>query len=122
VHGFRAAHRLDRVLERRGVHAVLLEDAARFALVLGGRQQEKLGGDELVAALRGFLVGEVQQVVQVAGDGDLAAGAFHPGKARNGLVHGLAQGAHVGAGALQERDGAAVLLGEERGEQGAGAR
>ena len=39
-----------------------------LALVLRGGEQEQLGGDELVAALGGFLVGEVEQVVEVARD------------------------------------------------------
>jgi len=40
-------------------YSMLLEQASTFAFVVGKRQQEHLGGDELVAALLRFLVGEV---------------------------------------------------------------
>ena len=63
------------------VSAVLLEQAPGLALVVGQREQEQLGGDELVAALLRFLVGEVEQIVEVARDRDLAALPFDLGQA-----------------------------------------
>jgi hypothetical protein len=41
--------------------ARVLEHAAGLALVVGEREQEQLAGDELVAALGGFLVGQVER-------------------------------------------------------------
>ena len=78
-----AAHGLDRGLERLARQPVLLEQPAGVALVVGEREQEQLAGDELVAALGRFLVGEVEQVVEVARDADLAAGALDLGQARD---------------------------------------
>ena len=60
--GLAAAHRVDRLFQRRARHAMLLEQASGFALVVAGRQQKHLAGDELVAALLRFLVGQVEQV------------------------------------------------------------
>ena len=59
-----AAHRLDRPLQVLPGRTVLLEQPSGLALVLGQGEQEQLGGDELVAALLGFLVGQVEQVRQ----------------------------------------------------------
>jgi hypothetical protein len=55
-----AAHGLDRVLQRLLRQARVLEHPAGLALVVGEREQEQLAGDELVAALGGFLVGQVE--------------------------------------------------------------
>ena len=70
------AHGLDRAGERLLVEAGVLEHAAGLALVVGERDEEQLARDELVAALGGFLVGEVERVGEVARDADLAAGAL----------------------------------------------
>ena len=72
-----AAHRVDRTFQRLAREARLAQQPAGLALVVDRGEQEHLGRDELVAALRGFLVGEVEQVVEVARDRDLAAGSFH---------------------------------------------
>ena len=92
------------------VGAVLLEQASGLALVLGQRQQEQLGGDELVASLLGFLVGEIEQIGQLARDVDLAAVALDLGQALDARAQGLAQRRHVDAGLGQDRGGAAILL------------
>ena len=112
-----AAHRLDRRLERLARQAVLLEQPAGLALVVGEREQEELARDELVAALDRFLVGQVEQVVEVARDGDLAALPLdlrqpldRLGERRLDLGHG-----HARAG--EQRRGAAVLLVQQRGQQ-----
>ena len=73
-----AAHRLDRRLERLAGEAGVLQQPAGVALVVGGGQQEKLARDELVAALGRFLVGQVEEVVEVARDRDLAALCLRP--------------------------------------------
>ena len=83
---------------------------------LGRREQEELGSDELVAALGGFLVGEVEEPVEVARDGEVALGSLHLGHALDQILQGLPEGGHVGPGALHDRGRAAVLLVEE-GEQ-----
>ena len=44
-----------------------------LALVVGEGQQEELAGDELVAALARLLVGEVEEVVEIARNRDFAA-------------------------------------------------
>jgi hypothetical protein len=75
-----AANGVDRGVERLASQPLFLEQPARRSLVVGERQQEELAGDELVAALRRFLVSQVEQVVQVAGDRDLAAGALDLGQ------------------------------------------
>src|SRR5690606_1159889 len=67
-----AAHGLDRGLQRLARQAVLLEQAAGLALVLTQREQEHLAGDELVAALLRLAVGDVEQVVEIAPEADLA--------------------------------------------------
>jgi hypothetical protein len=72
--GLPTAHRLDRRLELLAVQAGLARDAARVALVVGQREQHHLGGDVLVAAPGGLLLGEVQQPHSVAPDLDVAAG------------------------------------------------
>jgi hypothetical protein len=73
-----AAHGHDRGLQRFAAQAVLLGETAGFVLVFGQGEQEHLAGDELIAALLGFLVGQVEQVAEVATDGDVAAVALQP--------------------------------------------
>src|SRR5213078_3921316 len=111
------ADRLDRVVGRRRRRAVLLEKPAGLALVLEGREQEELGGDELVAALGRFLVGEVEEVVEVPGDGDLASLPLDLGKPADGVLERLLEGARIHPRALEERRRAALLLVEQRQEQ-----
>ena len=95
----------------------LLEQAAGVALVLREREQEQLARDELVAALDGFLVGQVEQVVEVARDRDLAAGALDLGQAVDRLLERVLQARHGDPGAREQRRRAAVLLREQRRQQ-----
>src|SRR4029434_3370917 len=89
----------------------------RLALVLQGGEQEELGGDELVAALCRFLVGEVEEVIQVAGNRDLAALPFDLRQAPDRILQVLAKAAHGDPRALEERGRSAILLAEEREQQ-----
>src|SRR5690606_23920737 len=109
-----AAHRLDRGFERLAVEAALLEQAAGLALVVGEREQEHLAGDELVAALLRLAVGDVEQVVEVAADADLAAVTFDLGQAADRFGNRSLERRHIDAGALQQRYAAAVVLLEQR--------
>jgi hypothetical protein len=108
------AHGFDRGLQRLAREAVLFQQAAGLALVVGEREQEHLAGDELVAALLRFAVGDVEQVVEVAADADLAAVALDLGQAADGLADRVLERRHVDAGALQQRHAAAVVLLEQR--------
>ncbi len=101
LHAFAAAHRVDRLLQRLAAYAVLLQELAGLALVVGGRQQEQLGCNVLIAALLGFLVGEVQKIGELARDVDLTARAFHLGQAIDRALQRRAQTTDVGAGARQ---------------------
>ncbi len=111
-----AAHGLHRVFQRLAVEAGFLQQTPGLALVLGQRQQEHFGGDELVAGLLRFLVGDVEQVGQVAADADLAAVAFDLGQAIQGLGQCRLQPADIGSGTCQQGRRAAVLL-VEQGQQ-----
>jgi hypothetical protein len=97
--------------------AALLEEPPGLALVPRRRQQEELGRDELVAALGGFLVGEVQQPVEVPGDGEVALVALDLRHALDRVLEPLLQGRGIGPGALEDGRGAAVLLVEECEQQ-----
>jgi hypothetical protein len=116
AHVLAAAHGVDGLLQRLSGEAVFFKQAAGLALVVGQRQQKHLAGDELVAALLGGLVGEVEQVAQVAPDRHLAAVALHLGQALEGLAEGGLQPGAIHAGPLQQRRGAAVVL-VEQGQQ-----
>jgi hypothetical protein len=99
-----AAHGHDRRLQRLARQAVLLRQPPGLALVLGQGEQEHLAGDELVAALLRFLVGQVEQVGEVAADGDVAAVA---GDLRQRLMapsRSLRRPAQVDAGLRESSD------------------
>ena len=64
-----------------------------------------------------FLVGQVEQVVEVARDADLAAGPLDLGQALDRLLERRLQLRDLDAGAREQRRRAAVLLGEQRREQ-----
>src|SRR6266704_2288042 len=94
---FSAAHGVDGLLDRLLVPAVLLQQPARLALVFRPREEEKIRGDELVAALLRFAVGEIENTVQLARDLNLSAVAFDLGQPRYRLLRRLAQPRHVDA-------------------------
>ncbi len=60
LHALAAAHCVDGLFERLAIDPVTLQQLAGFPLVVRQRQEKQLGGDELVAALLRFLVGEIQ--------------------------------------------------------------
>ena len=95
----------------------VLEQPAGVALVVGQREQEELAGDELVAALGRLLVGEVEQVAEIARNADLAALALDLGQALDRLAERLLQLGDRDARAREQRRGAAVLLVEHRRQQ-----
>src|SRR5262249_17462988 len=103
-------------LSRSPPPAVLLEKATGLALVVREREQEQLGGDELVAALLCLLVGEVEERVQLARDLNLTAMALDLGQSRDRLTHGVAKARNVDAGARKQRGAAPVVLREQRRE------
>ena len=107
----------DRILQCFAREARLFEDASRIALVARERQQEELARDELVATLDGFLVGQIEEIVEIARDRDLAAGAFHLGQPIDRLLECLLQPGDRDASACEERRRAAILLGEQRRQQ-----
>src|SRR5258706_562375 len=112
-----AANRLDRLVDRLLAAAVFLQQAAGFALVVVERKQKELRGDELVAALLRFLVGQVQQAVQLARDLHLPALAFDLRQARDRLLGRLPQPRNIDARAGQQRRAPAVFLVEQGGKQ-----
>jgi hypothetical protein len=57
-----------------------------------------------------FLVGQVEQVPQVATDGDLAAMALHLRQTFDSLLQRRLETGDIGPGTRQQRTGAAILL------------
>jgi hypothetical protein len=112
-----ATDRRHRLLERCLDQAVLFRQPAALALVVGEREQEQFGGDELVAALLRLLVGEVEQIRQVATDLDLAAVPLHLRQTTDRLHQRRLQRLHVDAGARQQRRGRPVFLLQQREQQ-----
>ena len=113
THRFAAAHGIDGLFDVGAVAAMLLQQPAGFALVLGQCQQEQFGGDVLIAAFLRFLVGEVQQIAEIAGNRHLAGGAFDFGQALYCGFESTAQRCDVDTCALQQRSRAAILLCEQ---------
>src|SRR5205814_9551357 len=97
LHALTPTYFLDALLESRLRDARLLEEAPDVALVARRGQQEELGGDVLVATLLGFLVGDVEQVRQIAAHQDLARLALHYRQARDGGGQVFFQNAGVAA-------------------------
>jgi hypothetical protein len=95
---------------------VLLGQASALALVVAQREQEHLRSDELVAAFLRFLVGDVEQVAQIAANLHLAAVSFDFRQAGDRLRERRLQRRHVDAGTRQQRRGGAVVL-LQQGEQ-----
>jgi hypothetical protein len=100
---------------------VAAHDAAEVGFRVGRGQQEHFAGDELIAALAGFLVGRLQQLDQVtAGLHRLVAARpmAHLRQVAGGGVHGRGQRGGVGAGAVEQRLGAIGLLQHGRQHMG----
>jgi hypothetical protein len=114
---FSAPHPLDRLLERRFRDAGLLQETSGLALVRGGGEQEQLGSDVLVAALLRFLVGDVEELRQLARDVHLAGGAFHLRQLLDGLGETLAEKLRIASRLADQAGDAAVFLAEEREQQ-----
>ena len=77
VDGRASAHGIDGRLERLARQALLLQQAAGFTFVVGKCQQKELAGDELVTPLDPFLVGQVEEIVEIARHANFAALAFN---------------------------------------------
>ena len=105
-----AADRLDRGLQRFAREAVVLEQTTGVPFVVGQREQEQLAGDELIAAFPRFLVGEIQQIVEIARHADLAAGAFDLRQSLDRLFERRLQPRHGNTGPRKQRRGPAVFL------------
>jgi hypothetical protein len=89
---------------------MLLCQAPAFALVVAKREQEHLRGDELVASFLRFLVGQIQQIGQIATDLHLAAVSLDLGQTTDGLIERGLERLHIDAGPRQQRRARAVLL------------
>ena len=116
---FRIGHRvapaygIDGLLQRWFARAMLFEQTAEIAPVIERGGEEQFAGNILVAALLRFLVGQVEQVVQVARNGNLAAMTFHFGQPAQGLVDGCLECGHLYPGLGQDGPAAPVLLGQQ---------
>ncbi|MNT24331.1 hypothetical protein D3C72_1597980 [compost metagenome] len=95
---------------------MLARNATALALVVSHGEQEQLAGNELVIALDGFLLGGVEQVVEVAAHLDLV-GALHLRQPLDGGVQRGLQAADVHAGARQQRARGAIVLRQQRAQQ-----
>jgi len=109
-------HGHDRRFDGLAGKAVLLGNAAGFVLVVAQGEQEHLAGDELVATLLRFLVGQIEQVVQVAANGDITAVALDLRQTGQRLFKIALQAGYVNTGARQQRGRSAVIL-IDQGEQ-----
>ena len=93
---------------------MVLEEPPRRSLIIGEREQKQLAGDELIAALPRFLVGEVQQVVEIARHADLAAGPLNFRQPLDRLLERRLKPRHGDAGSRQQRGRPAVFLRQQR--------
>mmetsp|Transcript_6214 Transcript_6214/g.25125 ORF Transcript_6214/g.25125 Transcript_6214/m.25125 type:complete len:674 (-) Transcript_6214:1823-3844(-) len=108
-----AAHRLDRGLQCLARQAMAAHDAGQVGLGIGQGQQEHLAGDELVAALAGFLFGGLQQRHQVPPGLHRLARTADLGQAGDQSVERRLQRRRLDACPLQQR-ARAVVLGQHR--------
>ena len=112
-----AANFLDRLLQAVPRRAAGLQDAAELAAVVAGREHEQLAGNELIAALLGELVGDVEQLVEIVAEQHLAGRSFH---LRRPIERGRefrAQLGDIGARLLEQWTRGAALLVEQRRHQ-----
>jgi hypothetical protein len=85
--------------------AVATHDAADVGLGVGQCQQEHLAGDELVAALGGFLVGLPAATAPGRARAARSARRPAPGQVADGGFHRRGQRRGVGAGAVEQAFG-----------------
>ena len=107
----------DGLFQPLGVGAGLAQCLAEGGFVLHQRQQPELAGDELVLALLGQFVGEVQQPCQFVADGYLAGGLLQRGDGRQLLLQGRLYRVQFGTGLLQQGRGHAIGLLQQRVQQ-----
>jgi hypothetical protein len=114
---FTAAHFLDGFFEGGFHHPGVLEQLACLAFVSRACQKEQFRSDVLVAALLRFLVGDVEEVVEVAREMDFARrAALDLRQPVERLREARLEGARIAARLADEaRD--PVLLLEERQQQ-----
>ena len=117
IHACAAAHGVDCSLQCLASEAGVLGDSAGVALVAGECQKKQLAGDELIAALGGFLVGEIEETVEITRNRDFAAFGFDLGQPIDRSLERGLQFGHLDAGARQQRGRAAVLLRQQSREQ-----
>ncbi len=117
-HGFPSPDLIHRLFKRLLRDAGGFQQPPRFALVGRGGEQEQLRGNVLIAALLGFLVGDVQQLGELAGDVHLPRRrAFHSWQFLYGFRKSSLQKRRICARLADQGGGAAVLLAEQRGEK-----
>ncbi len=93
------------------------QQLARIPPVGGAGEEEQLGSDVPVATLLRVLVGDIEEIGQVARDVHLARRALHLGQPVDRLGQGLFQGIWIAAGLRDERSDTAVLLVQEGQQQ-----
>jgi hypothetical protein len=112
-----AAHRFDRRLERLARETCLPQQTTGLALVVAAASRKSSLAMNWSPRLGGFLVGEVQQVVEVARHGDFAAQPLDLREPLDRLLDELLQLRDGDPGAGEERRRAAVFLIEHRRQQ-----
>ena len=114
---FTAADFLDFLRQHLLLDAGVLEQFAQFPAVITGRQQQRLGGHVLVAALLGLAVRQVEQPRQPLGQLYVAVELPDGGQ----FIHGHFQGGdhirRVGAGLFQQRRRDPATLLQQRQQQ-----
>ena len=115
-HAVRASHGLQRLEQRGARNTELLQQDPRFrALRLGQREQQVLGRHEGVLQLSRFVVGSVEDLVELAGETRLRAALL--GIARDLLLNSLAKAVHIDAELVEERDDDPLGLAKQREQQ-----
>jgi hypothetical protein len=116
-HVLAAAQARDRALERRLLEPGFLQQAAEFALIAEGGDEEQFAREIGVALLLRELVGEIQQAHEVVRRMHVATGAFDFRQAIERLAHLAAQGLGVDAAVPDQMFDRAAVLFEQGGHQ-----
>jgi len=117
VHRIAATHRVDRRQNRFRLAAMLFEQLAGFAFVLGQRKQVKIRGDELVIAFHRHLVDEVQKLVELRRNGQLGIHALHLGQAFDCCIERGLERRDIDAGSGEQGASARFGIVEQREQQ-----